>query len=392
MRIHLYGVQGSGSVFPRLREREASREVSEYGLLERVFEELERHTNADGRLDCRIDDLLGGPRDRHHLIAFRDRIMNGENVSYGGWTTCIHIETTGGIDLVFDCGSGFRDCAKDLQEKWGDRPERQLHLFGSHSHRDHTEGLDQAPVCFDPRNHIHVHGTYQFIRALDEHLGIFSRRPRGGSRRIHTPVTYKLMPTRFFGHLIETDESRSSPQPQPLAKIAHSTYGVEEPFEIGDARITPFELFHTGPCLGYCVESGGKKFVFATDHELRRPDPDETDRSSQEASEAAEARLIHYATGADVLYRDGQYLRSEYDGEKGIGESRPLVRRDWGHTCIEDVEEMARECQIKHTLIGHHDPNREWAERRWIDQSLSRNAARDSRIVELAKAETVIEL
>ena len=101
---------------------------------------------------------------------------------------------------------------------------------------------------------------------------------------------------------------------------------------------------------------------------------------------------MHYSENADLLYRDGQFLKFEYLGQQGIGESRPVPRRDWGHSCIEDIQEMALTCRVKHTLIGHHDPNREWEDRRRIDISLGRHAGMDGRTVELAKAETSIEL
>lgn len=388
MRIHLYGVQGSGSISPRLREREAQQEVADYQLLKRVFEKIEEESGADGRLDCRVEDILGGPPDRATLLAFRRSVLPASPITYGGWTTCVHVETDEGLDLIFDCGSGFRNCARDLQEKWADLPERQLYVFGSHSHRDHTEGLDQAPVCFDPRNQITVYGNHGFLRALDSYLGIFTRDTGAEDHHLHTPISYEMMPAEFSCHLIGGNSEDA------LAANARSVIPAEQPIEIGDTRITPFGLYHPAPCLGYCVETGsGKKFVFATDHELRLPAKDEPgDSPRQLESLAAEARLVRYSENADLLYRDGQFLRFEYFGEKGIGRSGPVVRRDWGHSCIEDIQEMACKCRVKHTLIGHHDPNREWEDRRNIDLSFGRHAGLDGRIVELAKAESVIEL
>jgi hypothetical protein len=96
--------------------------------------------------------------------------------------------------------------------------------------------------------------------------------------------------------------------------------------------------------------------------------------------------------GADVLYRDGQYLRSEYDGFSGIGSSNPVERMDWGHSCIEDVQEMALRCLVKKTYIGHHDPNREWSERNWIDETLARTCKDREEKIKLACAGTVIDL
>ncbi len=97
-------------------------------------------------------------------------------------------------------------------------------------------------------------------------------------------------------------------------------------------------------------------------------------------------------TGADLLYRDGQYLRAEYDGMMGIGGSGPVPRVGWGHSCIEDVIDMANACRIRHTLIGHHDPNRDWSERNWLDESMARRGSQTAHAIEFARAETVYDL
>jgi len=379
LRVTLHGVQGSGSTFLRLNEREAAREVGELRLLEQVFQSLAN----DPR---RAEEILGGPLNTGNLRRYRETLAATPPVSYGGWTTCIQVETADGHDLVFDCGSGFRNCATDLQHNWGDRQERQVHIFGSHSHRDHTEGFDQAPVCFDPRNEIHIYGNRQFLFALDDQLGIFSRSVAADQLGVHTPLYYEMMPARFACHPVVIGDQAVDGL---MAEVQGEAYAVDKPIVLGDTQVTPFELFHPAPCLGYCVECDGAKFVFATDHELRHGD-DDTGRD--EISQAAEDRLRRISEGADLLYRDGQYMMVEYLGEKGIGESGPIPRIDWGHSCIEDITTMAEECGVKQTLIGHHDPNREWAERQWMDTAMTRNSANSEQKMELAKAETVFEL
>ena len=388
MRITLYGIQGSGSVFPRSSERAAAHEVADHNLLERVFEDLKRHADDGGRLDCTIEEILGGEPNWESLVEYRNSLGSEPQPVYGGWTTCVHVETGDGIDIAFDCGSGFRNLAKDLQEKWGDRGQRTLSVFGSHSHRDHTDGFDQASVCFDPRNTIRVYGNSQFLRSLNDYLGIFSRHVREDMLGVQTPLYYDLMPATFESvRIVRTGE------PENKSNGDHhwdESLPSEQEIRIGGARITPFELYHPAPCFGYRIEEAGKTFVFCTDHELRHGR--DGDEARQAASRAAEDRLRHYAHGADLLYRDGQFLRLEYDGEKGIGSSSAIPRIDWGHSCIEDVADMAAECEVKHTLIGHHDPNREWAELNWINEPLLRNSTSDGRRVELARAEMVIEL
>ncbi len=387
LRIRFYGTQGSGSVFPDQAERAAQRELLETELLQTVFNDLSRFTEpTSGEIRFRIEDLLGGPVNRRNLRAYRNRFDRRVIRSYGGWTTCVRIETADGYDIVLDCGSGFRNCAKDLQAKWADRPGRELYIFGSHSHLDHTEGFDQAAVCFDPRNTLHIHGNRQFLKSLDTNLGIFSKHVDETLKGVQTPLFFSLMPTKF-----EACEIRDLEQTPPGKgdRLTQRFHHLHDPIQLGQTRIAPFEVFHPAPCLAYRIERGGKVFVFCTDHELRRGG--DSDDPLQKASLEAEERVVRNSMDVDLLYRDGQFLRAEYDGIKGVSSSSAVPRQDWGHSCIEDVQEMARSCRVKRTLIGHHDPNRDWSERNWIDEALQRNLDGGCRL-ELACAETVVEL
>jgi phosphoribosyl 1,2-cyclic phosphodiesterase len=389
LRVHLYGTQGSGSIFPGRAERLAFQRQSERELLKLVFEDLARHTDTTGELTGTLEQVVGGPLTSKSLLAYAQRFQVPEPRVYGGWTTCVWIETADDHDIVLDCGSGFRNCARDLQAKWGAKDERHLYLFGSHSHLDHTEGFDQAAVCFDPRNHLHIFGNRQFLRALDYNLGIFSRQVARAAQGVQTPIFFGVMPATFEAWEIGKGASKD-PVTIGQASLNAIAHDITEPIVLGGTSITAFEVFHPAPCLAYRIEHGGRVMVFCTDHELRHgADPDHPDEVK---SRAAEARLIQHATGADLLYRDGQYLRTEYDGLKGIGDSGAISRVGWGHSCIEDVIDMAIACGIRRTLIGHHDPNREWAERNWLDESMTRRTAGTSAHVELARAETVFDL
>ena len=385
LRIYFYGIQGSGSIFPSRQERHAVRQREFIDLLQSVFSDLAARADRDGRIHARVEDLLGGPVTPERLAAYADRFDVPEPRVYGGWTTCVRLETADGYDIVFDCGSGFRNCARDLQAKWGANPERHLHLFGSHSHLDHTEGFDQAAVCFDPRNHLHIYGNHQFLRALDFNLGIFSREVPQSVQGVQTPIFYGVMPARFAA--IAIGEVPAPRRDQPVLQYTKQPQG--EPVRLGGTTITPFEVFHPAPCLAYRVEHGGSVFVFCTDHELWRGDPGHPDR---DRSLAAEARVVAHSADVDLLYRDGQYLRVEYDGTMGIGGSGAVPRAGWGHSCIEDVIDMAVACRVRHTLIGHHDPNRDWSERNWLDESMLRRTDQTGYRVEFARAETVFDL
>jgi hypothetical protein len=53
---------------------------------------------------------------------------------------------------------------------------------------------------------------------------------------------------------------------------------------------------------------------------------------------------------------------------------------------------MAGACRVRHTLIGHHDPNRDWSERNWLDESMLRRTGHTESRVEFARAETTFDL
>jgi len=196
------------------------------------------------------------------------------------------------------------------------------------------------------------------------------------------------MPAQFKGY--EICHSRDSGPAGKKKDIGCTQLDINQGIQIGKTTVSAFNVCHPAPCLAYKVEHGGKKFVYCTDHEFKHG-LDQEDLENI-ASKAAEERLIMNSQNADVLYRDGQYLKSEYDGLSGIGSSGPVLRLNWGHSCIEDVQDMAEKCNVKHTYIGHHDPNREWSERNWIDESLSRSCRKKTQKIELARAGTVIDL
>ncbi|MBL9135742.1 MAG: hypothetical protein JNK85_07735 [Verrucomicrobiales bacterium] len=385
LRVHIYGAQGSGSVFPSRAERLALLRHANQELVACIIQDLSRHLDPQGRLSGTIEDILEGPISPRTIARYAGRFDVTEPRVYGGWTTCVRVTTADGFEIVLDCGSGFRICARDLQAQWAELPERHLHLFGSHSHLDHTEGFDQAAVCFDPRNHLHIYGNRQFLRALDYNLGIFSRQVARAAQGVQTPIHFGLMPATFASYEIGALPAAEADGP-PLKSVA---LRAEEAIHLGATTILPFEVFHPAPCLAYRIEREGRVFVFCTDHEWRREAGEDAE---WRRSQVAEDRLIAYATGADLLYRDGQYLRAEYEGLKGIGDSGAVPRIGWGHSCIEDVVEMARKARIHRTLIGHHDPNRSWSELNWLDESISRHGATDGCSVELARAETEFDL
>jgi ribonuclease BN (tRNA processing enzyme) len=387
LRVTIWGARGSCEQFPAPKEvAEFMRQIA-ISTLSRMSEDMLQKAK-DGR--CSLTELIEGELSHDTLEAYQKKIGLPELPVYGGETTCIEVETSDGDILIFDGGSGIRHCALRLVERWKNRTDKTVHIFGSHEHLDHRSGLPFSRFCFVKDNpfNLKIYGTYQYLMALDSRFAIFSRQITE-TTHMDDPLDYRLMSATFaasefrdFKHTEGIDVCRTPPW---------SIRDVGLPMKIGNTQITAFFAYHGQTrCLSYRVDHGGSSFVFCTDHELRLGDDPNDPR--QKASVEAEKRVRAHCMGADLVYFDGQYFRDEYHGRVGIGTSPPILRRDWGHSCVEDVLDRVRECGIKHCLIGHHDPDREWTDQMKMDAYLATECDGQDFHVELARGDSEYDL
>ncbi len=385
LRITFWGVQGSCPIFLSQHEfEEYAKHVATFTLT-RSFEELAQLEPSAKRP---LEQLLGGPATRDAILAYQARLGLPELPIYGGDTTCVEVETSEGNILIFDGGSGVRQCSNSIVERWADRKDRTLYIFGSHEHLDHRSGLPFATFCFLKENpfKLRVYGHYNFLKALDDRFGVFSEK-LGELTYQDDPLDFKLMSAEFRGFEIR-DPTAEAAGPGARHWEVHD---LATPVRIGRTEIFAFSVFHgPTPCLGYKVCHDGVSFVFCTDHECRQGfDP--TQRQ-QVLARIGEENLIRFSRGVDAMYIDGQFFKAEYMGLRGIGKSPAVSRMDWGHGVIETNIERAFLHKIKRTYIGHHDPGREWPERLQVDRELE-YLCRDWDIhIELAKGGSSVEI
>ncbi len=198
------------------------------------------------------------------------------------------------------------------------------------------------------------------------------------------PVDYRTddfdVPCHGTSHSVHDDHT-----------VPWQTHLISQPIHIGRTTITPFDVYHGATrCLAYRIAHKDRVFVFSTDHELRRSTDENPELQSR--SEAAEADLRKACMDADLAYFDGQYLLAEYRGDRGIGSASAVSRVDWGHGCVEDCIERAKTCRIRRTYIGHHDPERSWAERLRIDESLAAHSEQGKMDIRLANDEEILDI
>lgn len=215
-----------------------------------------------------------------------------ENLGFGGNTACLTIRDAGLPLLIFDAGSGIRSLGNTLTDA-------RVHIFLTHFHWDHIQGLPYFAPVYDPHCAITIHSSHE---AAD----------------LERLLTAQMKPPYYP---VET-------QAQMGYQKIHAAGA-----RIGDVLVRPFALNHPNGATGYRIESAGRAIVYASDHE--------------HGDAAADSVLREYAHGADVLIYDAQYTPEEY-----------VHHRGWGHSTWRQGTLLARDAGVKQLILFHHDPLR----------------------------------
>ena len=237
---------------------------------------------------------------------------------YGGNTPCVEVRTDDDTLLIFDCGTGARALGMLLAQGG---PVR-AHLFLSHTHSDHIQGLPFFVPAFQPGSHLTIYGPAGVDRSFPRAVG-------GQMDYAYFPVPIGDLPSN-----VDFEELG------------------EGSFSVGAARVLTQNLNHTGPCLGYRLEVGGVTLVYATDHEpfafpTWRPDRPAESFEAESLLHPGDARHAEFLRGADLVIHDTQYTEAEYPTKVG-----------WGHSPAEYAVDLALVGRARRLVLFHHDPNR----------------------------------
>ncbi len=221
-----------------------------------------------------------------------------DNLGFGGNTISIEVRYGGLPPIIIDGGSGLRELGVALMRECP--AGGSCHLFFTHFHWDHIQGVPYFIPIYHPGWHLMFHSVHE-PEVLEGYLGDQMRAPYF---RVALPAA---LATRTHARV-----------------PAHGT-------RMGDLHITPFPLRHPNGAHGYRLQVGGRSVVFAFYHE--------------HGDEAVDRGIVRHAANADLLIYDAQYPPEEYEARKG-----------WGHSTWADAVRTAHAANVKRLVLIHHDP------------------------------------
>lgn len=284
----------------------------------------------------------------------------GENtIVYGGNTACLSVEINESI-LIFDAGTGIRECGNDLISHG---KKIIASIFISHTHWDHIQGFPFFIPAYIPGNSLTLFGPPSDIQ--DQSL----------KQIMEFQAKYEYFPIS-------------------LAQLGANIRYVnckEGKIDTGQFEMYTCRINHPVACLAYKLIHDGKVFIYGGDHEPYRniyrdgsPESDldedllkELDRNAAEQNN----KIVDFCKDADLVSWDGQYTQEEYQSKIG-----------WGHSSHDADIELARKASIKHMILTHHDPMNTDEKLAGIEEHICTDTSGGSCRFDLAREGMVVEI
>lgn len=190
---------------------------------------------------------------------------------------------------------------KLMKQEFGDG-QGEAHIFLSHTHWDHIQGFPFFMPAYTSGNLITIYGAHN-----------------GLEQRI-------------------SNQQEDEYYPVPLAAMGANIEFVQlrkgDTISVNGIRITNLMLNHPGGSFGYRLDYKGKSLVYATDSEYKN------------INDIQLEKYIKFFQNADVLIFDAQFTLAE-----------SIEKENWGHsTSIQGVN-FAKQANVKHLILFHHDPS-----------------------------------
>lgn len=253
-----------------------------------------------------------------------------DTVNYGGNTACIEVmpaqlpgETTAAASqphFIFDAGTGIHRLALTLPRG----VPLTAHIFITHTHWDHIQGLPFFLPLFAPGNDICIYGPHDPVSG------------QGIEQVMAIQMQYAFFPVR---------------EAELRAKVTYRSLAPGEVVEIDGTRITPVLLNHPVVNYGYRIDAHGRSLFYTGDHEPWLniyPADDPRHAVYQQLIAGREAAIDAVLAGVEVLIADCAYTSAE-----------ALQRPGWGHGSFAKSVALAQRLGVGTLFCTHHEPTRD---------------------------------
>ena len=231
---------------------------------------------------------------------------------FGGNTTCIQIINNDNLILI-DTGFGASQLGEKLMKRiLKDKESLNIHIFYTHFHWDHVQGLPFFhPIYFESSN-LHIYSP-ESPETMMESLDVLfdgSYSPFSGLTKMPSKIHFNQLHGPFCLDNLTVD----------FAPVDH-----------GDSDMAG-HLTYAYKFTAKAEDNTSESVVIVTDHEATQSPVND--------------KIIEFARGCDLLIHDGQYTYVEYKR-----------KHNWGHSSMRQALHNAIRIAPARTLLTHHDPS-----------------------------------
>lgn len=249
-------------------------------------------------------ELLACKKDRARLSSYLRKKLDPQLthllLGVSGNTPCVELipDRPGNSHIIFDMGTGF--------SKVSPRKDANVfHIFLTHFHYDHIQGMPFARWLYDPNNTVHF---YSPVKGFKDILVNFMQPP-------YFPITMEKMTKNLYFHELQPP-------------------GANSGMNINGLKFSWMALNHPGGSYAYKIQEGGRSFCYFTDVDIKE---DLFDESAEHAA---------FLSGIDSIVLDAS-----------LGIMQSIEQQDWGHSSIFKGLSFCKKWNIKNAYLFHFDPS-----------------------------------
>ncbi len=246
-------------------------------------------------------------------------------VRYGGQTSCVEVRS-GTNCLIVDAGTGLRELGRKLARQQMAGGTSHYHIFLSHVHWDHIQGLPFFEPAYIQGSKISV---YALRAASDEIQQVVS----GITRHEFFPMALERVPAEFEFHNVVP----------------------KQPVHVMGFEIRPILLNHPFGAVGYRIIADGTSWAYVSDtapfsdvlhkqHFL--PGPEKLTEDDRARLQEIKGDLIAALHGTDTVVYDTHFTIEEYHQFP-----------HWGHSTPEHALEICTGIDVRRLVLFHHAPS-----------------------------------